>query len=423
VTGDVEAAHAAAVAAARGSYARLVAWLARQWRDIAAAEDALAEAFARALECWPRDGVPPSPEGWLMTTAKRSLLRAARRQRLADDPTLRVLWPDATASDAEAPTIPDERLRLMFVCAHPSIDAAIRPALMLQVVLGVDAQVIARAHLVSAEAMTKRLVRAKSKIRASGIRFEDPEPEHLAARTRDVLEAIYGAYVLDSGDAADPTEGALAAEADFLAELAAELLPEQAEALGLAALIGFCEARRTARFDAAGEFVSLERQDPSRWDRARMRRADALLERARRRQAIGPFQIEAAIQAAHCERARGVPTPWRAIADLYDALLARAPTVGAQIGYAMAVARASGVAEDGLDALDALPMDVIASHQPWWATRALLLAEAGRTDDATLAHARAIALTRDPRLVRHLQRRAQHPTPRREAAEPSVRGV
>jgi RNA polymerase sigma-70 factor (ECF subfamily) len=423
LTSAATAAHAAAVAAARGSYARLVAWLARQWRDIEAAEDALAEAFARALECWPRDGVPPSPEGWLLTTAKRNLLRAARRRRLADDPTLRVLWPSESSAQEDPRSLPDDRLRLMYVCAHPSIDAGVRPALMLQVVLGVDAAMIARAYLVSSAAMTKRLVRAKAKIRAAGVRFEDPEPEQIAERTRDVLEAIYGAYVLDSGDPADPTAGALATEACFLAQLAGSLLPDDAEALGLAALLLFCEARRAARFDAQGEFVPLDAQDARLWDRTLLAEANTLLRRARLRRAIGPFQLEAAIQSAHCQRAFGEPAPWSGIADLYEALLELAPTMGARIGHAVALARASGDPARGLAALDALPMAVVREHQPWWATRSLLLQEAGRTRESDAAHERAIALTGDPRLARHLQRRARLARRADDAREPPSGGA
>ena len=253
-----DGAAAAAEAAARRSYGRLLAWLAWQWRDVAAAEDALAEAFATALARWPRDGVPASPDAWLLTAARRQLLVAARRQRLADDPTLTVLWPGADAAAPEAPALPDTRLRLMFVCAHPAIDAGVHSALMLQTVLGLDAARIASAFLVKPEAMTKRLVRAKSKIRTAGLRFEEPPPQEWPERVASVLEAIYGAYTLHWGQVDDSESGELAGEAVFLAELVAAHLPAEPEALGLVALLWLCEARRPARREV---FQPLHEQD------------------------------------------------------------------------------------------------------------------------------------------------------------------
>lgn len=401
-------ARAAAIAAARDSYGRLLSWLAWQWRDIAAAEDALAEAFATALACWPRDGVPASPEGWLMTAAKRHLLKRARRLRRDEDPTLTVLFP--TAHD-EAPVpvaVPDDRLRLMFVCAHPAIDPAVRSALMLQTVLGLDAARIAEAYLVSGEAMTKRLVRAKAKIKATGIRFEDPGRDELPARLDAVLDAVYGAYTLHWGRVDDAASRELAEEALFLAELVAAQVPADAEALGLLALLLFCEARRPAQRDAQGEFVPLDQQDPDRWDVARIERARALLARAAAQHEPGPFQIEAAIQAAHCHRLHGGSTPWADIARLYERLLALHPGIGARIGHAVAVAQAGGDPAAGLRLLEQISPKAVQSHQPWAAARARLLAALpGRQSDAIEAYRHALALTHEPALQRHLARQME----------------
>ena len=403
--GGLAATHDAAVAAARASYGRLLAWLAWQWRDIAAAEDALGEAFASALARWPRDGVPASPEAWLLTAAKRQLLMAARRQRLADDPTLTVLWPSEDEAAPDMRAMPDSRLRLMFVCTHPAIDANVRCALMLQTVLGLEAAHIASAFLVSPQAMAKRLVRAKAKIKASGIRFEEPAPDEWEARVHAVLEAIYGAYVLDASQVSDARAGELALEALYLAELVAAHLPRHAEALGLLALLRLCEARKPARIDAAGAFVPLDQQDTARWDHALIEAAGQDLARAAALRDPGPLQLEAAIQAAHSHRAVSVPTPWVDIVVLYEQLLLLAPTIGAHIGHAVALARASGDAARGLACLDAIDLAAVREHQPWWAARAHLLQALAQPEAAAVAYGRALALTTDPALREFLSSR------------------
>ena len=403
--GDVNGdAAAAAEAAARQSYGRLLAWLAWQWRDVAAAEDALAEAFATALERWPRDGVPAAPDAWLLTAARRQLLMAARRQRLADDPALTVLWPDEHAAAPDAAALPDTRLRLMFVCAHPAIDAGVHSALMLQTVLGLDAARIASALLVKPEAMTKRLVRAKAKIRATGLRFEEPPADEWPERLASVLEAIYGAYTLHWGLADDADAGELAGEARFLAELVAAQLPDEPEALGLVALLWLCEARRPAR---RTRFQPLHEQDPRDWDAALIAQADAALHRAATRRSPGPFQLEAAIQAAHTQGRVAGSVPWDGITQLYERLLEIAPTVGARIAHAVALAHARPHAREGLRLLDAIEPGRIAAHQPWWAARAHLLAMDGSHADAAAAYGRALALTVEPRLRAWLAQRLQ----------------
>ncbi|MBL8359079.1 MAG: RNA polymerase subunit sigma-70 [Rubrivivax sp.] len=404
------AAARAAEQAVRQHRGRLVAWLAWQWRDIAAAEDALAEATARALARWPVDGVPASPAGWLLATARHELLMAARRQRLAEDPALTILWPTADTPADEPAAVPDQRLALLFVCAHPAIDPQIHSALMLQVVLGLDAARIASAFLVKPDAMGKRLTRAKAKVKATGIRFELPEARELPERMAAVLEAIYAAYTLH-WDAAEPHAGALAVgedagddlatEALFLAELVAAQQPDSAEALGLVALLSLCEARRPARRDAAGAFVPLDEQQPSAWDARLVDAAHEALRRAAALQQPGPFQLEACIQALHMHGRRQGRVDWPDIVALYDGLIAMAPTLGAHIGHAVALARATEIPRRGLQALDALAeahAERLTQHQPWWAARAHLLAAAGEAEEARVAYDRAIALTVQPAL-------------------------
>ena len=408
----------AAALTARAAYGRLVACLAWRWNDLAAAEDALGDALLKALEHWPLDGVPAQPEGWLLTVARRELLQSARHQgvvqRLAEDPLVRDLLPReddaAPLPFLQANPIPDNRLRLMLVCAHPAIDRAVRTPLMLQVVLGLDAQRIAAAFLVSPAAMAQRLVRAKQKIAQAGMRFEEPEPADLPQRTHALLEAVYAAYGLaweqlgaSSDDADAPAE--LAAEALYLAELCVALLPGDAEARGLWALMLFCESRRQARFvsapDGSERFVPLHEQDTARWDHAQIVRANALLREAAALGQLGPYQLEAAIQSAHAQRAFTGRVPWGGITQLYHGLLQIAPTLGAQIGHAVALGTAHG-AEPGLAALDALPEADVRNHAPWWVARAHLLEQQRHWIDAADALRHGMGLTVDPRLRTHL---------------------
>ena len=295
----------AAAAAARRSYGRLVAFLAARSHDIAAAEDALSDAFAAALVHWPRDGVPEAPEAWLLTAARRRLHDAWRHGRVAAEAeeTMRIVFSDLPV-DLGAQPFPDERLKLMFVCAHPAIAAAARPALMLQVVLGLDAARMASAFLVSPSALSQRLVRAKTKIRAAGIAFEVPEAAEWPARLGDVLEAIYAAYGTGWDDVAgtDAAAGGLTREAIDLAAMLTSLLPEAAEAWGLLALLALCQARAGARRDAAGNYVPLAAQDTALWDRELLAVGERALHRAAGRAAPGAYQLEAAIQSAHTQR-------------------------------------------------------------------------------------------------------------------------
>jgi len=392
-----QAAHDAAALAARTAYGRLVAYLAARWRDVAAAEDALGDALVAALETWPRDGVPDKPEAWLFTAARRRLLDAARRAGVRADSAadLRMIMDDTDGAGDS--TYPDERLKLLFVCAHPAIDETVRTPLMLQTVLGLDAARIAAAFLVAPATMGQRLVRAKAKIRDAGIRFEVPERRELPPRLEAVLEAIYAAYGTAWEDVAgaDPRRRGLADEAIWLGRLVTRLLPDEPEALGLLALMLHCEARRAARRDADGRYVALAEQDVARWSRAAIEEAEQLLARAAEAGAPGRFQLEAAIQSVHAQRAASGRTDWDAIALLYEGLIRIAPTIGARVGQAAALGEAGGPGA-GLRALDAIPADAIAAYQPYWALRAHLLARTGRPADARACYARAIGLSEEP---------------------------
>jgi predicted RNA polymerase sigma factor len=269
-----------AEAVARNSYGKLVAFLAARTRDVAAAEDALSEAFAAALADWPHNGCPANPEAWLMTVAKRKSIDVARRRSTSESAVseLQLLSEELEAAAAES-EIPDRRLALLFACAHPAIDITVRAPLMLQVVVGLDAKTIASAFLTSPAAMGKRLGRAKEKIRQAGIPFRIPEREELSMRLDTVLDAIYAAFAEGWSDPSgtDVVRRDLTAEAIFLARLVAELLPQEPEALGLLALILHAEARRRARRSPAGEYVPLAEQDLTLWDWRMIEEAEALV--------------------------------------------------------------------------------------------------------------------------------------------------
>jgi RNA polymerase sigma-70 factor (ECF subfamily) len=400
----------AAQNAARRSYGKLVAILASRTRDVAAAEDALSEAFAAALVDWAAHGIPDSPEAWLLTAARRRAIDAMRRQSrdgaVADD--LLLIRGDSV-SPAEVRDWPDRRLGLLFACTHPAIDAAIRAPLMLQTVLGFDAATIASAFLVSPATMGQRLARAKAKIRNAGIAFEVPERPLPRERVDAVLEAIYAAYAEGWSDpqGADARRRNLADEAIWLGRLVAALMPEEGEALGLLALILHAHARRDARRDEAGRFVPLATQDPSQWDAAAIDEAESLLQQAMRCGGIGRYRLEAAVQSAHAIRRHGVAADWRAIERLYDALCSLTGSPVAALNRAVAVAESRGTAA-GLAALDALADEPrLRDYQPYWAARAELLARNGRPEEAQAAYQRAIGLERDEAVRRFLQERAR----------------
>ena len=395
--------------AARDSYSRLIAFLAARSHDVAAAEDALADAFQAALETWPRGGVPDKPEAWLLTAARRRLIDGARHARVQAD-AMPVLLAAADEAQALADTdvvFPDERLKLMFICAHPAIAANVRTPLMLQVVLGLDAARVASAFLVQPAAMGQRLSRAKTKIRDARIAFEVPAAKELSARLDAVLEAIYAAYGSGWDDVAgaDARRKGLAAEAVDLGRLLRRLLPAEPEAQGLLALMLHCEARREARRTTAGVYVPLTEQDVTRWSQPLIGEAEKLLAAAEQAGRLGRFQLEAAIQSVHARRASTGHTDWEAIALLYEGLVRFAPTIGALVGRAAAMAEARGAAT-GWALLDAIPAEAVRSYQPYWALAAHLLKRLQRSDEAADAYRRAIGLCEDPAMREFLARQA-----------------
>jgi predicted RNA polymerase sigma factor len=392
-----ESTHRAIERVARESYGRLVAYLSSHTRDVASAEDALSNALVAALKAWPRDGVPQNPEAWLLTAARHSLIDLVRHQQVAvaSEPTLQLLREEREVTLANE--FPDDRLKLLFVCAHPAIDPAIHTPLMLQTVLGLDAARIAGAFLVSPKTMSQRLVRAKTKIRDGGIQFEIPQDRELPQRLDAVLEAIYAAFGIGWDDMAgvDQPGRDLAEEAIWLARVLLQLLPNEAEVRGLLALMLHCEARRAARRGPDGRYIPLSKQDTQRWSLPLTEEAERHLAQAFTRGRSGRFQLEAAIQSVHAERARSGRTDWAAIATFYEQLVYISPTLGTRTGYAAAVAEAKGP-EAGLAALDAISLDDVSGYQPYWAVRAHLLQWLGKTPQALDAYDRAIGLAEDP---------------------------
>ncbi len=401
-------AHNTADAVARRSYGKLVAFLAARTHDVAAAEDALSEAFAAALTDWPRNGCPTSPEAWLLTVARRKAIDIARSRRheIVSD-QFEVMAEALTTAATDIDQIPDQRLALMFVCAHPAIDAAIRAPLILQVVLGLDAKAIASAFLTSPAAMGKRLVRAKDKIRQAGIPFSIPAREELPHRLDTVLEAIYAAYTegwTDPGGT-DPARRDLTDESVFLAQLLTELLPHEPEPLGLLALMLHAEARRPARRSANGEYIPLAHQDLSLWDWQKIAAAEHLLRRACALSSPGRYQLEAALQSAHVHRRRTGQANWQEVVQLYDALYALSPSPVIAINRALAIAELHGVPA-ALEAIAPLASDErLTGYQPFWAAKADLLSRAGAHTEARRAYEIAIGLESDPAIRRFLQQR------------------
>lgn len=397
------AAHRAAERVARDSYGRLVAFLAARTRDVAGAEDALAEAFASALKSWPEDGIPTNPDAWLLTVARRRQTDAARRRqtRTGGEVHIQLMTEELEEASAQPEAIPDRRLALMFACAHPDIERGMRAPLILQTILGLSAIDIAAAFLIPPTTMGQRLVRAKVRIREAGIPFAVPEREDLAARLDAVLEAIYAAYTKGWTEIGDTAAERLADEAIWLGRLVVSLLPDEAEAKGMLALMLYAEARRQARRDANGAYVPLDAQDIDLWDEPQILAAEALLHEANR--AAGPtgrYQIEAAIQSAHVARRVSGRPNWDAVVALYDVLLGLTHSPVALLNRAAALAETDGP-EAALASLDAIAEDRrMESYQPYWAARGHLAARAGRKTEAHEALTLAIGLATDD-AVRH----------------------
>ena len=382
---------------ARNSYGKLLAILSKQTGDIASAEDALAEAFARAMETWSERGIPDKPEAWLLTTSRNKLRdqykSAAFKTNVSLDDENSV---EPVMNDLDPHEIPDERLRLLFVCAHPAIDEQIRTPMMLQTVLGLDAKQIAGAFLVPAATMAQRLVRAKTKIKTARIPFAIPDKSQMPERLDAVLEAIYGTYAID-WDIPNSTLD-LTREALFLSDLLVELLPTEAEVLGLCSLLNYSISRKTN----SEKFVPLHKQNPHEWNAQRANRADNLLARAKEQNQLGRFQLEAAIQSIHANRRKIGTTNWPAIVQLYQGLLSIAPTIGAAVAMAAALGEAFN-ANTGLQSLDSIPAESVEKHQPYWATRAHLLSKTGDHLNARKAFDRAISLSKVQQITTYLE--------------------
>ncbi|HEX3574187.1 MAG TPA: DUF6596 domain-containing protein [Rhodopila sp.] len=392
---------------ARASYGKLLAFIAARTGDLAEAEDALSDAFAAALSDWPTHGVPDNPQAWLLTVARRKRVDRARRARTVaqSSPHLRLLAEERGTRTASK--IPDDRLAMMFVCAHPAIDPTVRAPLMLQTVLGLDAATIASAFLSAPATMGQRLVRAKARIKLAAIPFRLPERADLPERLAAVLDAIYAAFSAGWTDPAgtDLVRRDLALEAIWLCRLIVSLLPDEPEALGLLALMLYAEARRTARRTAAGDYVPLDEQAVATWDAAMIDQAEAALLRASTLGTVGRYQLEAALQSAHVNRRQTGRSDWPAILRFYDALAAVTDSPVVALNRAVVLAETAGAAA-GLAELDALADDArLATYQPYWAARAGLLARSDRIAEAREAYRRAIGLEADPAVRRFLAKR------------------
>ncbi|MEH6497734.1 MAG: DUF6596 domain-containing protein, partial [Pseudomonas marincola] len=375
-------------------YGRILAYLSVRTHDIASAEDALADAFAKALTNWPKEGVPNNPDAWLLTVARNRL--TDRQRHTTKFPTISEI-PDIPAPELNTGSLVDERLSLLMVCAHPAIAAELHTPLMLQTVLGIEAKIIAQLFLISPTALSKRLVRAKAKIKVSGIPFHIPDAEHLPERSNAIFEAI---YALHSHDWLDPADG-MGEEALYLANLLCEFLPNDAEVFGLSALIAFNHARRTARV-VEGVLVPIEQQDTENWDDDLISYGNRQLSHAYSLTSIGRFQIEAAIESVHLARKGTETTNWEALNKLFHALLKVAPSAGAAVSQAVVTANLHG-AEMGLKTLESLELQFGTEFQPLWAARAELLSRSGRLEMAYECYDKAISLASQAPVIRFLK--------------------
>ncbi|QOV33634.1 RNA polymerase sigma factor [Streptomyces ferrugineus] len=380
----------------RAEYGRAVAVLVRFLGDIDLAEEAVQDAFTTALRRWPRTGVPPSPAGWIITTARNRAIDRLRREAGRDERHAQAALLHAPDAPPEEGPVRDERLRLIFTCCHPALSAQARVALTLRLLGGLTTAQIARAFLVPEPTMAQRLVRAKAKIRNAGIPYRVPRDADLLDRLTGVLAVVYLIFNQGYEGAAD-----LCAEAVRLGRLLAELMPDEPEVTGLLALMLLVESRRSARQDEHGALVPLPEQDRARWDRESIAEGQTLVRRCLRRGRPGPYQLQAAIQAVHSDAPDPRATDWDQIRQLYDHLMTVAPSPVVALNRAVAVAETEGPAQ-ALDLVDALELD---GYHVFHAVRADLLRRLGRTMEAVRAYDAALALSRNPAESGYLERR------------------